>query len=45
MQIDLKYALIGQLYEQTVLLAARLEELAKQNAELKAATEKPDDAE
>ena len=45
MQIDLRYALIGQLYEQTVLLAARLEELAKENAELKAAAEKPHEAE
>ena len=43
MQVDLRYALIGQLLEQTVLLAARLEQLAKENAELKATAEKPQD--
>ena len=43
MQVDLKHALIGQLYEQAVLLSAKLEQLAKENAELKAAVEKPQD--
>ena len=43
MQVDLRYALIGQLYEQAFLLAARLEQLAKENAELKAAAGKPQD--
>ena len=43
MQIDLRYALIGQLYEQAALLAAKLEQLARENAELKAAAEKPQD--
>ena len=43
MQVDLRYALIGQLYEQTVLLSAKLEQLARENEELKAAAEKPQD--
>jgi hypothetical protein len=43
MQLDLRYALIGQLYEQAVLLTAKLEQLAKENAELKSAAEKPQD--
>jgi len=43
MQVDLRQALIGQLYEQAVLLAAKLEQLAKENAELKATAEKPQD--
>jgi hypothetical protein len=43
MQIDVRYALIGQLYEQAVLLSARLEQLAKENTELKAAAGKPQD--
>lgn len=43
MQIDLKHALIGQLYEQNVLLTAQIEQLAKENEELKAAaTQKPE---
>jgi cell division protein FtsB len=40
MQLDLRYALMGQLYEQAVLLTAKLERLAKENAELKSAAEK-----
>ena len=43
MQVDLRYALIGQLYEQTVVLTAKVEQLAKETAELKAAAEKPQD--
>jgi hypothetical protein len=43
MQVDLRQALIGQLYEQAVLLTAKLEQLAKENAELKATAEKPQD--
>ena len=43
MQVDLRYALIGQLYEQAVLLTAKLEQLAKENAELRAAAEKQQD--
>lgn len=43
MQVDLRQALIGQLYEQAVLLTGKLEQLAKENAELKATAEKPQD--